>query len=167
VAGTWQRIGSVTRDISYLAQNLINQPPSFTSVALGSAAQPLGQTIAVRPGQTVNLTLTAADPDAGQQLRFSSEAINIIPCLSIATLNATQARLTWQVPASLPVGFYTATIAVFDDGCPNSTVEQTLYFRVTNQALSIRPGSDIETTAFSRLGAVSGGTGRTARADCG
>ena len=149
LAGTWQRIGSVTRDISYLAQNIPNQPPSFTSVAVGAAAaQPLGQTIAVRPSQTVNLTLTAADPDAGQQIRFSSEATGIIPGLSLVTLNATQARLTWQVPASLPVGFYTATIAVFDDGCPNSTVEQTLYFRVTNQALATRPATDTETTAF-------------------
>lgn len=149
LAGTWQRIGSVMRDISYLAQNIPNQPPGFTSVAVGSAAaQPLGQTIAVRPGQTVNLTLTAADSDAGQQLRFSSEATSIIPGLSLATLSATQARLTWQVPASLPLGFYTATIAVFDDGCPNSTVEQTLYFRVTNQALAARPATDTETTAF-------------------
>ena len=149
LAGTWQLIGSVTRDIVYLAQNITNQPPSFTSLTVGTgAAQPLGQTIAVRPGQTINLTLTAADPDAGQQLRFSSEATSIIPGLSLATLNATQARLTWQVPASLPVGFYTATIAVFDDGCPNSTVEQTLYFRVTNQALATRPGNDTEASAF-------------------
>ena len=149
LAGTWQRIGSVTRDIGYLAQNLTNQPPSFTSVAVGtSAPRPLGQTITARPGQKLNLTLTAADPDAGQQLRFSSEATSIIPGLSLATLSATQARLTWQVPAGLAEGFYTATIAVFDDGCPNSTVEQTLYFRITNQVLATQPALDAATTAF-------------------
>lgn len=149
LAGTWQLIGAVTRDISYLAQNLTNQPPSFTSLAVGAGApQSPNQTIVARPGQTLNLTLTAADPDAGQQLRFSSEATNIIPGMSLTTLNATQARLTWQVPASLPPGFYTATIAVFDDGCPNSTVEQTLYLRVTNQTLATRPGVDAATTAF-------------------
>lgn len=149
LAGNWQLIGAVTRDIVYLAQNIPNQPPSFTSLAMGTgAAQPTNQTITVRPGQTVSLTLTATDPDAGQQLRFSSEATSIIPGLSLATLSATQARLTWQVPASLPVGFYTATVAAFDDGCPNSSVEQTLYFRVTNQVLATRPNTDAEITAF-------------------
>ncbi|MDJ0365016.1 hypothetical protein QMK33_07615 [Hymenobacter sp. H14-R3] len=149
LAGTWQLIGAVTRDIVYLAQNVANQPPIFTSLTVGiGAAQPPSQTIAVRPDQTLSLTLTAADPDAGQQLRFSSEATSIIPGLSLTTLSATQARLTWQVPASLPVGFYTATIAAFDDGCPNSAVEQTLYFRVTNQVLGTHPATDAETTAF-------------------
>jgi hypothetical protein len=149
LAGAWQLIGMVTRDIAYLAQNLTNQPPSFTSLTVGtSAPQSPNQTIAVRPGQTVDLTLTATDPDVGQHLRFSSEATSIIPGLSLTTLNATQARLTWQVPASLPVGFYTATIAVFDDGCPNSTVEQTLYLRVTNQTLATRPATDAATSAF-------------------
>jgi hypothetical protein len=149
LAGSWQLIGAVTRDISYLAQNQANQPPSFTSLAVGNGAtQPPNQTIAVRPGQTVDLTLSATDPDAGQHLRFSSEATNIIPGLSLTTLNATQARLTWQVPASLPLGFYTATIAVFDDGCPNSTVEQTLYFRVTNQVLATRHATDAASSAF-------------------
>jgi hypothetical protein len=149
LAGAWQLIGSVTRDVAYIAQNLANQPPNFTSVAVGTgAAQPLAQTISVRPGQTVNLTLTATDPDAGQQIRFSSEATGIVPGLSLTTLNATQARLTWQVPTSLPTGFYTATIAAFDDGCPNSTLEQTLYFRVTNQTLATRPGTDAAPTAF-------------------
>jgi len=149
LAGTWQLIGSVTRDVVYYAQNLANQPPSFTSLAVGSgAAQPLAQTITVRPGQTVSLTLTATDPDAGQQIRFSSEATSIVPGLNLATVSATQARLTWQVPTNLPTGFYTATIAAFDNGCPNSTVEQTLYFRVTNQPLATRPGADAPTTAF-------------------
>jgi hypothetical protein len=46
------------------------------------------------------------------------------------------------------VGFYTATIAVFDDGCPNSTVEQTLYFRVTNRTLATRPATDAATSAY-------------------
>ncbi|QKG57526.1 hypothetical protein GKZ68_13390 [Hymenobacter sp. BRD128] len=149
IAGTWQRIGSVTRDISYLAQNLANQPPSFTSLAVGaSPAQSPDQTINIRAGQTVDLTLTAADPDAGQHLRFSSEATGIVPGLSLAALTATQARLTWRVPASLPPGFYTVTIAVFDDGCPNSTVEQTLYLRVTNQTLATRPATDAAAVAF-------------------
>ena len=149
LAGAWQLIGAVTRDITYLAQNLANQPPSFTNLAVGTGATQLpGQTITVRPGQTATITLTAADPDAGQQLRFSSEATGIIPGLSLTTLNATQARLTWQVPASLPVGFYTATIVAFDDGCPNSSVEQTLYFRVTNLTLATHPTTDAESTAY-------------------
>lgn len=150
LAGIWQLIGSVTRDIVYVAQNQTNQPPAFTSVAVGTgSAQPLSQTIAVRPGQTAQLTLTATDPDAGQALRFSSEATRIIPGLSLATLNATQARLTWQVPAGQPLGFYTITIAAFDNGCPNSTLEQTLYLRVTDQMLATRNAADgASSTAF-------------------
>jgi hypothetical protein len=67
LAGTWQLIGAVTRDIGYLAQNIANQPPSFTSLAVGTGpAQLPSQTISVRAGQTVDLTLTATDPDADQ-----------------------------------------------------------------------------------------------------
>jgi hypothetical protein len=55
----------------------------------------------------------------------------VVPGLSLVTLGATQARLTWQVPATLPPGRYTATVAVFDDGCPlNASEEQTFSFLV-------------------------------------
>lgn len=150
IGGTWQLIGNIMRDVTYLAYSGTNLPPDFTSLTLGSgAAQPLNQLIAVRPGQTVSLLLAAADPDAGQTLRFSSEATSIIPGLSLATVSGTQARLTWQVPAGLPPGRYRATVAVQDDGCPlNASQEQTISFLVTSQTLATRPGADAPATAF-------------------
>jgi hypothetical protein len=150
LGGSWQLIGNVMRDVTYLAYSGTNLPPGFTGLALGNgAAQALDQPIAVRPGQTTSLLLTAADPDAGQSLRFSSEATGVIPGLSLATVSGTQARLTWQVPASLPPGRYTATVAVQDDGCPlNASTEQTISFIVANTTLATRPVTDAETTAF-------------------
>ena len=141
--GRWQLIGYITRDITYLAYSATNLPPRFTGLTLaGSTAQPPGQVIPVRAGQAVSLTLSAADPDAGQALRFSTDATAVVPGLSLTTLNATQARLTWQVPATLPPGRYTATVAVFDDGCPlNASEEQTFVFLVSapGTTLAARP----------------------------
>ncbi len=96
----------------------------------------------MRAGQAISLTLSAADPDAGQALRFSSDATGVVPGLSLTTLSPTQAQLTWQVPATLPPGRYTATVAVFDNGCPlNASKEQTFVFLVSapGAALAGRP----------------------------
>lgn len=130
--GSWQPIGYVTRDITYVAYAATNIPPRFTGFTLGAGTpQPPSQVIPVRAGQAVSLTLSATDPNAGQALRFSSDATAVVPGLSLTTLGATQARLTWQVPATLLPGRYTATVAVFDDGCPlNASEEQTLSFLV-------------------------------------
>ena len=140
---TWQAIGYVMRDITYLAYSATNSPPMFTGFTLGSgAAQVPSQVIPVRAGQAISLTLSAADPDAGQALRFSSDAPGVVPGLNLVTLGATQARLTWQVPATLPPGRYTATVAVFDNGCPlNASEEQTFVFLVSapGTALAGRP----------------------------
>lgn len=150
LAGSWQAIGYIMRDITYLAVNITNQPPQFTSFAVGGGtAQPLTKVVAVRPGQAVSLTLTATDPDTGQRLHFSSEAPGIIPGLSFQTLNATQAQLTWQVPAALPPGRYTAVVAVFDDSCPqNGAAELTISFLVTSQVLAAQPAMGFEAAAF-------------------
>ena len=92
INGTWQLIGYVTRDVTYWATpTSLNQTPRFTALRLNGAttAQPLGQTIRVQPGQAVALALDAADPDAGQTLRFESQAPGIIPGLSLQTTGAT------------------------------------------------------------------------------
>lgn len=151
VGGTWRLIGGVTRDISYIAYASTNNSPGFTGLVVGGAAtvQPVAQVIRVKPGQTISLLLSAADPDAGQALTFSSQAPDVVPGLRLATVSASQARLTWQVPANLPLGRYTATVAVADDACPlRGTAEQTLSFLVTTQPLAARPATDAETTAF-------------------
>jgi hypothetical protein len=150
VNGSWQPIGYVTRDISYLAFYATNTSPRFTGLALNAATttQPVEQLIRVQPGQTLSLALNAADADASQHLRFASQAPDIIPGLSLTTLNATQANLTWRVPASLRPGRYTATIAVLDDGCPVASEEQTLSFLVGPQVLASRPALAAATTAF-------------------
>jgi len=148
--GSWQLIGYVTRDITYLAVGSLNQTPRFTALRLNGAttAQPLGQTIRVQPGQAVSLALDAADPDAGQTLRFESQAPSIIPGLSLQTTGATSALLTWQVPATLPPGRYTATVAVLDNGCPNASEEYTFSFLVAAQPLATRADRSLEVAAY-------------------
>jgi hypothetical protein len=151
VGDSWQLIGGVTRDVSYIAYASTNKSPRFTGLALGSSAatQPVEQLIRVKPGQTISMLLSAADADAGQTLSFSSQAPGVVPGLSLATVSATQARLTWQVPTGLPLGRYTATVAVVDNGCPlHASEEQTLTFLVANQTLATRPGTDAPATAF-------------------
>jgi hypothetical protein len=151
VGGTWQLIGGVTRDVSYIAYASANKSPRFTGLSLGSSTtpQPVEQLIQVKPGQTLSMLLSATDPDAGQTLSFSSQAPDVVPGLSLVTLGPTQARLTWQVPTGLPLGRYTATVAVVDNGCPlHASEEQTLTFLVSNQTLAARPAINTETTAF-------------------
>ena len=150
INGSWQLIGYVTRDMSYPTFASANQTPRFTSLRLNGSAttQPLGQIIRVQPGQTVALGLDAADPDAGQALRFESQAPGIIPGLSLQTTGATSALLTWQVPTTLPPGRYTATVAVLDNGCPNASEEYTFSFLVAPQPLAARSGQRAEAEAY-------------------
>ena len=142
INGRWQLIGYVGRDIDYLTYTATNLPPYFTGFTLANGpAQLPGQVIPVRAGQAVSLTLSAADPE-GQALRFSTDATSVVPGLRLTTLGATQAQLTWQVPATLPPGRYTATVAVFDNGCPlNASEEQTFVFQLGDPgaALADRP----------------------------
>ena len=143
INGRWQLIGYVGRDVDYLVYTAANLPPYFTGFTLADGpAQPPNRVIPVRAGQAVSLTLSATDPDAGQALRFSTDATAVVPGLSLTTLGPTQAQLTWQVPATLPPGRYTATVAVFDNGCPlNASEEQTFVFLVSapGTALAGRP----------------------------
>jgi hypothetical protein len=151
VGGTWQLIGGVTRDVAYTAYYSDNKNPRFTGLVLGSAAtsQPVEQLIQVKPGQTISLLLSAADPDAGQAITFSSQAPDVVPGLRLASVGSTQARLTWQVPADLPTGRYTATVAVVDNACPlHASEEQTLRFVVTNQVLATQPAQATTASAF-------------------
>lgn len=150
VAGQWQLIGYVMRDLTYLAAASSNQAPTFTSLRVnGGATQSLAQPIVAQPGQTVRLVLTATDPDAGQQLRFASEAPTVVPGLGLATLGGTQVQLTWQVPAALPPGRYAVPVAVLDNGCPtNASQECTLLFVVRSQALAARPAATAESQAY-------------------
>ena len=148
--GQWQLIGFVIRDIVYVAYASTNQAPGFTGLVVnGGAARSPDQPIAAQPGQMLRLTLTAADADAGQQLRFSCDAASSTPGLSFTTLNATQAQLIWQVPATLSPGRYVVPIAVIDNGCPqNAAEDRTLVFVVSNTALAARAALPAEATAY-------------------
>lgn len=149
--GSWQQIGWVMRDVSYVFLNVTNRAPSFTALTIAGApaAQPVGGLIWVRAGQTVVLALDAADPDAGQTLSFASDAAGFVPGLSLQPLGPTRTQLTWQVPAALPPGRYTATVAVTDDGCPSASEEQTLAFLVAAATpLATRPAPDAKSAAF-------------------
>ncbi|MET4074836.1 hypothetical protein [Hymenobacter sp. UYCo722] len=142
VGSRWQRIGSIARDMTYfLRLGASNQVPVFTRVALASAptGQLLGQTIRVNPGQTLALTLTAADADAGQVLTLSSTAAGIVPGATFQNLGNGQGLLTWQVPTNQHSGRYFLAATASDDACPTAGTEVlTLQVQVTPQALATR-----------------------------
>jgi hypothetical protein len=133
-----------------VAANATNQAPTFTNLTLNGSPTPqsLDQVIQVQPGQTVSLSLAAADPDAGQPLRFESQAPSVVPGFALRTIGNTTAQVTWQVPASLPLGRYYIPVAVLDNGCPNASEEQTLSFLVTRQVLADRPAQNLNLAAF-------------------
>ncbi|WP_201981540.1 hypothetical protein [Hymenobacter rubidus] len=140
--GSWQRIGSVTRDIMYLVALSNNQLPAFNRVALTSnpTGQLLGQTIRVNPGQTLSLTLTAADPDAGQVLTLTSDVAGLVPGATFQDQGNGQGLLTWQVPAAQPLGRYTLTAMAADNACPTAgATAVTLPILVTQQVLATQP----------------------------
>ena len=120
INGAWIRIGSVWRDVVYYLTASANQVPVFTSVTQGGSPR-LGQPIRAVAGQAVVLDIAATDPDAGQSVALNSEAVSIVPGLSLQPLAAGQARLTWQVPATLPAGRYTFTVTAIDDACPTTS----------------------------------------------
>ena len=150
INGAWQLLGSIMRDNLYLVYSTANQAPTFTTLQVnGGASQSLSQLIKASPGQTIALTLTATDPDASQLLRFATEAINVVPGLTLTTLNATQVKLTWQVPATLPLGRYHIPVAVLDNGCPYSASEErTLSFLIVNQVLASRSAAPVVAPAY-------------------
>ncbi|MBB4600202.1 hypothetical protein HNQ93_000318 [Hymenobacter luteus] len=144
--GGWTKIGSVQHDFMYLVRSVstANSNPRFSALQRGNATLDFARPIPVNPGQTVELTLTATDPDAGQQLTFSSLTPMLYSALypsasfpTIQKLSATQARLTWQIPASLPVGRYQFGLAVTDDFCQQYGQEiRPITFVVTNQVIA-------------------------------
>ncbi len=142
VGARWALLGTVMRDQTFLVAPTTNQPPTFTTMQVnGGAAQPLGPAaIAAQPGQTVSVLLQATDPDAGQTLRFASEAPKVVPGLSLNRVGTTNSELlTWQVPATLPPGRYRIAVGVLDDGCAyNASEERTLTFVVGSTALAAR-----------------------------
>jgi hypothetical protein len=150
VNGSWQQIGWVTRDVTYVATYATNQAPTFTSLSLSGSPtpQPLSQVIRVQPGQTASLTLAATDPDAGQTLRFESQAPGAVPGFTLRTTGSATAQVNWQVPASLPPGRYYMPVAVLDNGCPSASEEQTLSFLVVTQTLADRPAQKSDLSAF-------------------
>jgi hypothetical protein len=137
-ANRWALLGYVTRDNLYLVDAATNLPPVFTTMQVnGGAAQPLSQPIAAQAGQTINVTLQATDPNAGQLLNFVSNAPAVVPGLTLARVGTTNSeQLTWQIPATLSPGRYNIAVGVLDDGCGSE--ERTLTFVVGSTALATR-----------------------------
>ncbi len=137
----WVLLGYVTRESIYSLYATTNQPPAFTSMQVnGGPAQPLGPAIGLLPGQTMQVALQAADPDAGQQIGFGSNAVGTIPGLSVARIGTTNGvLLTWAVPATLAPGRYQVPVTVFDNNCPfSASEERTLTFVVGSTSLATR-----------------------------
>jgi hypothetical protein len=137
--GTWQPIGSITRDMNYIVSTGTNQPPTFTRVArTGSpGTQLLGQTIRVNPGQTLSLALIATDADAGQALTLASNIPSLVPGSSFQNLGSGQGQLVWQVPTTFPLGRYYLTVTASDNACLITGAEVvTIPVLVTQQVLA-------------------------------
>jgi hypothetical protein len=133
IANQWVLIGYVIRDTVYLLFPTYNQTPTLTTMQVnGGASQPLSTSIAVQPGQTVNVLLQATDPDAGQQLRFATATAGAVPNLTLTQVGLTSAQLTWQVPATLPPGRYPILVSVLDNGCPYEASEERAILFVIN-----------------------------------
>ncbi|GAB3584630.1 hypothetical protein GCM10027345_31890 [Hymenobacter daeguensis] len=117
--GSWQPIGSITRDMTYFVLAGTNQAPVFTRVALASApgGQLLGQTVHVISGELLSLRLTAVDPDAGQTLTLIGSLPGTVPGLTLQDLGGGQAQLNWQVPATLAPGRYQLAVTALDNYC--------------------------------------------------
>ncbi|PJJ54968.1 putative Ig domain-containing protein [Hymenobacter chitinivorans] len=153
LAGTWTRIGSVTRDVIYTVFNgQGNRNPVLSGLQIDTnpAAQSPDQLIPVAAGQTITLTLSATDPDAGQTTRISSDVASSIPGASFQTLTNGRGQLTWQVPATLKPGRYRCTVTVADNAnCPFSGSEvRTLTFQVSGTTLATKAASPQILTAF-------------------
>jgi hypothetical protein len=144
--GSWTKIGSIQYDVLYNVRTDFssNRNPRFTTLQRGTSTLDFTRPVPVNPGQTVDLTLTATDPDAGQQLQFSSSTPLLYSALypsvtfpAIQSISATQARFTWQVPASLPLGRYTFAVLVNDNACPQSGREiRAVTVEVTNRLIT-------------------------------
>ncbi|KAA9338426.1 hypothetical protein F0P96_06225 [Hymenobacter busanensis] len=77
--------------------------------------------------------MTAADPDAGQNVQLQSDVTSLLPGATFQTsFPAPSARVTWQVPANAPFGStYSFGIALTDDACPSrGTAVYTIPLRV-------------------------------------
>jgi len=152
LGGAWQQIGSIARDIIYYSLNGEgNRNPTVAEVKVAGAttSQSAEKVIPVRPGQSISLTLTATDPDAGQTVRMKSDVGTIIPGASFQMLTNNQAQLSWQVPAQLPLGRYSFTVTAADNGCPiNGSEVRTITFLVTNQVLANRSRQSLAQPAY-------------------
>lgn len=146
INGVWTKIGSIKLDqlFTVRAASASNTNPSFIALQRGATTLSFTRPIPVNPGQTIDLTLTATDPDAGQKLRFSSSTPLLYSALypsvvfpAIQSVSASQARFTWQVPASLPLGRYTFSVMVNDDSCPQNGQEiRAITVEVTNRVIT-------------------------------
>lgn len=151
ISGNWQLIGSITRDVTYFVMSGTNQVPAFTRVALSQAptGQLLDQLIRVNPSQTVTLRLSAADPNAGQQLRLTSDLAAVVPGAALQDQGNGQGLLTWQVPATLPMGRYAFTTSAYDNNCPiQGGAVLTLRFLVTRDVLVTQTYQPLPETPF-------------------
>ncbi|TGE22846.1 hypothetical protein [Hymenobacter metallicola] len=151
LGGTWTKIGSVVRDVIYTVFNgQGNRNPVLSGLQIGTnpTTQSPDQLIPVTAGQTITLTLSATDPDAGQTTRISSDVASFIPGASFQTLTNNRGQLTWQVPATLKAGRYSCTVTVADNvSCPyNGSEVRTLTFRVSGTTLAAK-AAQLETVA--------------------
>lgn len=151
--GAYQQIGSVRRELFMnvydCGQNLMPRFADLVQVTGQPAPVALAAPIVVQRGTPVTVTLTATDANAGQQLAFRANQLNV-PGITALQTGATTVDVTFAPPATLPDGTYYVPVQAEDNNCPlKGQTVQTLAFRVTGTTLSSRaPGRQLVSTAF-------------------
>jgi hyaluronate lyase len=96
-----------------LTPNQNNEPPTLTAIP----------NLIVTPGHSLTFPVTATDTDTTvQSLTFSLDA----GAPAGASINPTSGLFTWTPPPEQPLGTYSATVRVTDNGIPVMTDAQTV-----------------------------------------
>ncbi|HKQ76053.1 MAG TPA: Ig-like domain-containing protein [Blastocatellia bacterium] len=106
----------------------INDPPVLTVPGSQSA----------REGQTIDLTIAASDPDAGQKLTITP--VGLPAGASFIQSSATSAQFRWT-PAFSQAGTYSISFRVADDGIPSLSDKKEVRVTVSDVALFVAPAS--------------------------
>ncbi|GAB2960360.1 hypothetical protein GCM10027048_30050 [Hymenobacter coalescens] len=118
VGGQLIHLGSATREVTYFVRATPNANPTLTA-RQGSVAVSLDGAISVLPGQTLDLTFAATDPDAGQTVLLTSNVANLLPGATFQpNLVTPTAQFGWTVPPAAAGRQYAFSVRATDNSCP-------------------------------------------------
>lgn len=117
-------IGSAMRDIQVVVLNCSNNFPassSINNIANNGSGVVVNGAIEVCPGDNINFSFTATDPNANDIITVTDNAAIAIPGSNISYLNNSSNSITgtftW-VPSAADTGLRVFTVTVEDNACP-------------------------------------------------